>query len=379
MEMRKHKILHIIPTLAFGGAEKICIDLAGQQAKDNEVCICTLRERANSWRVLPNNGIKELTVANSRGRIFCYWNVFKLLAKERPDIVHGHVGGIIYTLLFGIFNLFRRKRIVFVYTFHTLPDKDLTPFHQKILKRQIKYLGVVPVAISAEIKERICDTYGLKPEKVRLVTNGVPLPVTTDDFANVQSMVNSLKLTANTVTYIHVARISAVKNQLLLVNAFNEILRGGADAVLIIIGEVQDQAIFNEIRNLIKDGRIHLLGVKSNVNDFMKCADFLCFTSLYEGLPLAMIEGFANGLVILSTPFSGVGRIITNEQNGLIATGFNTEQYIEIIKKSMELHDDVYNTMSTNAQRTYENLYTLDICVNNYLQIYEGRNLYNMD
>ena len=47
---------------------------------------------------------------------------------------------------------------------------------------------------------------------------------------------------------------------------------------------------------------MHFLGVRTDVSDLINAFDILMFPSLYEGLPLVMIEAQANGLAIVCSP-----------------------------------------------------------------------------
>ena len=63
------------------------------------------------------------------------------------------------------------------------------------------------------------------------------------------------------------------------------------NCVLFLLG---DGTLINEIKEKVKklniENNVKFLGVKSNVNDYLSAADLMLFPSLWEGLPVSLVE-----------------------------------------------------------------------------------------
>jgi glycosyltransferase involved in cell wall biosynthesis len=72
---------------------------------------------------------------------------------------------------------------------------------------------------------------------------------------------------------------------------------------------------------------------KNKVADIYQRSDMLILTSLFEGLPIVVMEMMARGKVILSTAVGGIPDYIENNKNGLLITEANED---EIVAKGVE-------------------------------------------
>lgn len=95
----------------------------------------------------------------------------------------------------------------------------------------------------------------------------------------------------------HVGRFNPQKNHEFLVDVFNEILKVKNDAVLLLIGEgyLWDK-IKDKVNNLGLNENVKFLGLRSDISDLMQGIDLFLFPSLFEGLPVVLVEAQAAGL-----------------------------------------------------------------------------------
>lgn len=94
----------------------------------------------------------------------------------------------------------------------------------------------------------------------------------------------------------HVGRFSPPKNHDFLIKIFKEIIQK-KNAKLFLVGDGNLRGIIeNEIENLDLKENVIFTGVRSDVADLMQAMDVFVFPSLYEGLPVTMVEAQAAGL-----------------------------------------------------------------------------------
>ena len=82
-----------------------------------------------------------------------------------------------------------------------------------------------------------------------------------------------------------------------LIDIFAEIVKQQPDSKLLLVGDGDEkEKIQEKIEKLQLQKNVLLLGARSDVNELMQAMDVFVFPSLYEGLPLTMIEAQAAGL-----------------------------------------------------------------------------------
>jgi len=100
----------------------------------------------------------------------------------------------------------------------------------------------------------------------------------------------------------HVGRFNTQKNHLFLIDIFKEIQKIQINSILLLVGEGD---LMTEVKEKIKfynlENAVYLLGVKSDVSYYLQAMDVFLFPSLYEGLPVTLVEAQAAGLKIIAS------------------------------------------------------------------------------
>lgn len=101
----------------------------------------------------------------------------------------------------------------------------------------------------------------------------------------------------NEFTIGHVGRFNQPKNHPFLLDIFAALLRREPNAVLLLVGGGEDMTkIQAKAQALGVAEHVRFLGIRSDVADLMQAMDVFVFPSLYEGLPVTMVEAQAAGL-----------------------------------------------------------------------------------
>lgn len=366
------KILHFLTSINTGGAEKFCVDLCNTQAaiSENEIYLCVL-DRINEDQPLVKMIDPKVTLIslNKQGgySFKIFYKIYSLLSKFKPDIIHSHSRDLIYASPSILI-----KRIPAIYTVHTMADKQYNKYfrsYMKILFNRFHSL-FTPVAISESVRRTVKETYGVHLEKI--IYNGSSELVISSEVKNVSNYINKLKKDSNTLVFLYIGRISKEKNTLLLVKAFNELLDKDQNICLCIVGYdgtlEQSYLLGCKSENRYPD-KIHFVGRKENIADYLVCADASCLTSNYEGLGIAALEAFSMGVPVLSTPSGGPSELIISNVNGYVSTQISVESYVKILEKFIEkpISDKV------RIKNIYQEKYTMYVCATKYLELCEKK------
>lgn len=95
----------------------------------------------------------------------------------------------------------------------------------------------------------------------------------------------------------HVGRFSHPKNHPFLLKIFTALLKQKSDAILVLVGGGDDMPkIQKKAQMLGIADHVRFLGIRSDVGDLMQAMDVFVFPSLYEGLPVTLVEAQTAGL-----------------------------------------------------------------------------------
>ena len=101
----------------------------------------------------------------------------------------------------------------------------------------------------------------------------------------------------NKFVICNVGRFNAQKNHELIIDIFSLVHKHNPDAVLLLAGSGDlEQRIKLKVNNLGLTDSVRFLGVRSDVNDILLASDVFLFPSLYEGLPVTLVEAQASGI-----------------------------------------------------------------------------------
>lgn len=363
------KIVQILPSLYMGGGEKFAVDLCNELAKDrnNEVILCVLSKVNNSMQLLStiNSNVEFISFEKNVG--FNYKILFKLyqfLKEKKPDVVHTHMRSLIY----ATYSIVRLKT-PFIHTFHTLAHKEAATYLKQILFHMIfAFFNVRPVSITHSVLKSVQKTFGKRYNI--LINNGVSSLRKSDQFANVQLEIDSYKQDKDTKIFMNVARVTKVKNQLLLIETFKKLKKENVNAVLILIGSLSNEIEYaKKCQKTAKDSdNIYFLDEKNNVGDYIYCSDVICMSSLYEGLPLVILEAMSMGKPIISTPVGGIPDVIDSGINGFLSKDMSVEEYSHVIYKIMQ---KTFNN-EKEIEMIFKEKYSMKICKNEYQKLYES-------
>lgn len=125
---------------------------------------------------------------------------------------------------------------------------------------------------------------------------------------------------ADVPTLCAVGRLSPEKNFLHLLRALPALVRDSIPFRLLIIGEGGERQRLAEYIQRKKLGdHVTLLGWQENPYPYMKAADIIVCSSIYEGLSTVVTEALILGKAIVTTPCGGMDELLGSSEYGLIA------------------------------------------------------------
>lgn len=125
---------------------------------------------------------------------------------------------------------------------------------------------------------------------------------------------DSLQLAPDQPLIVSVARLAPQKSLDVLVRAVSSL---SSSAALVVVGEGPLKGdLEREIDALGLTGRVHLVGFRRDVADWIAAADAFALSSIWEGIPLAAQEAILLGTPVVATDVGGMRELISNKVSG---------------------------------------------------------------
>jgi glycosyltransferase involved in cell wall biosynthesis len=314
--MERIKVLHLIPMLGPGGAERVVVQIArGLNPQRFETGVVSLWHRVGSdlEQMLDDSEVRTWYLGKGPGfdgRI--YRRLHRILREYAPDIVHTHL----HVLRYALPSLMLLQRSSCVHTVHNRAEREVEP-RARLLQRYALAKLSTPVAVSTDVKNSLQERYRLP--SCAIIPNGIP----TANYASPSISRGQWRARAgfseDQVLFVCVARLAPQKNHALLLEAFAQGPGRDPLAHLVLIGDGElRQRLIEQSQNLGLTGKVHFLGVRTDIAEALSAMDVFVLSSDWEGNPLSVMEAMAAGLPIVSTAVGGVPEIVRNEVEGLL-------------------------------------------------------------
>ena len=316
----KMRIMFVIDSMYKGGAERVISNLANAMCNDNDVAITTINNLCSNYVL--DDKIKRycLTILDEKKHLFKLINIInkiKNLVKYKrnfkPDIVIAFLPkSCFYTV---ISNFFCKSKII-------LSERNNPEITYKKISYKILMKLLYPKSNGFVFQTE--DAKNFFSKKIQQKCTVIPNPI------NEEFMIKEYNGKRKKVI-VNVGRLDKQKNQELLIRAFTVFASKYPEYRLNIYGEGElRDYLQNVILQCQMENKIHLFGNVNDIKDKIIDAKMFVLSSLYEGMPNALMEAMALGIPSISTdcPCGGPKYLIRNSINGILIQNDNIDELL---------------------------------------------------
>jgi len=353
------RIAHVVDSMEVGGAETLVMQMCRlQREQGHEPCVYAIaalgalgeRMQKEGFAVQPNVG-RHLPDATRK-----FYRIFK---ESHPDVVHLHnptptVYAAMAARMAGV------PRIIS--TRHSLVARP---------RRLIVELKYAFAASFCDWIVGICDatTNNLKSihtvpaRKITRVYNGTT-PLT--------RVAKEQWLPKSGFTLVYVGRLAAIKNHVLLLNAFRTALSLVPSLRLWLVGDGGERKMLESLAGELGiSAQVTFWGEQLDVAPYISAADAFIMSSKSEGVPVSLLQAFSLGVPAIVTDVGGMAEVVRLAKAGLIVSPTDTAAMAEAILR-MASSSAEREQFSKNAEEAFYSCFTLQTMVDAYMELYRN-------
>jgi glycosyltransferase involved in cell wall biosynthesis len=272
--------------------------------------------------------------------LYALWNAYWFCKSNKIDCVFSHTskGGVIGRLAGYFARVPKRIHVIHGFSFHefsSMLNKIVLQRIERVMARfATKLISVNQDDGNFLINSNICERH-----KVYKIHNGVKIPDEAELMGDLDRIrfLGKEEIDHNKKIVLYVGRLDKQKNPIDLISVFSSIQDNSS--LLVIIGE---GPLMNKCKELVnKKGlnqKIKFLGFRTDVNNWYQICSIYVIPSLWEGLPMTLLEAMSFGACCVATNVKGNRECIENGKDGIL---FSPKQPVEFSHAISILLNDI--------------------------------------
>lgn len=347
----KIRVLETIRQGQIGGGESHLLDLVENLDKDVfEPVVLSFTDGPMVER-LRNMGITTHIIHTTKPFDFSKWKqVKKLIESENVQLVHAHGTRAHSNVSWAA----RKLNLPVVYTVHGWSFHDNQPFPLKKLRVLGEKYLTSRASVNISVSQSVHDTgkkYFSGYTSV-VIPNGINQqkfnPART--FKNIRA---ELGIPKDAVLVLFLARFTEQKQPVTMIRAFEKAAAANNQLRLLMVGdgELKSEADALVARSGVKE-KIFMQSFRQDVPDILAAADMYVLPSLWEGLPLGLLEAMAMGKSVIASKADGTKEVLQHNTNGIMVNVESLETEVTNAIIQLAADADLRNRLGEQARAT---------------------------
>ncbi|MCI0418485.1 MAG: glycosyltransferase, partial [Acidobacteria bacterium] len=242
--------------------------------------------------------------------------------QHRPSIVHFNLNnsfGCFFPILAAFFAGVRWRLATEHLAFELASGKRAGIGTKKLVKRIMTFCLHYTVAVSQANKRLLVRDYKIDPIYIKLIRNCIDAGRYRFSAEGRRRLRGEFGISEEQLLVGSVARFSFQKGHEYTVDAVPAILEVFPETRFLFVGDGPErEKIVQKVKSLGLEGKVLFAGERQDIADVLSAMDVFLLSSIFEGLPLSVLEAMAVGLPVVATRVSGTPEAVLHEMTGLL-------------------------------------------------------------
>ena len=314
----KIRVLEAIRQGKVGGGETHILNLVEHMDNSRFEPVVLAFTHGKMMDTLDRMGVNHHVIPSERAFDVSTWNaVRRLMVREKIDLVHVH-GTRANT---NIYWAARMLRLPIIYTVHGWSFHDDQSWWVKRARIFVEkwITRAVNCTISVSGSNQETGTRYIPRFQSVVIPNGINL-TQFDPSRRLGDLRREWGVKPDALVLGFVGRMTAQKDPLALIAAFPAVLRANPRAVLVLVGEgeLKDDARRLAASLGLGENKVVFEKFRTDIPDVLAAMDVFCLPSLWEGLPIGLMEAMAMKKAVLATRVDGSKELVAADVNGVL-------------------------------------------------------------
>lgn len=296
------RIVHNIASLHLGGSQAFVMNMYRNidRSKVQFDFVVTPETKEGFYDEITNLGGKIFSCPRYKGTNHIQYNKWwDDFFNEHPEykVIHGHVRSTASIYL----KIAKRHGLVTIAHSHSTSNGNgISAIVKRIMQLPIRKQADYLFACSDKAGKWLYGEKAITQQNYYMIPNGVDLKRFEFDVNKRNQMRMTLGIKKDMMILGHIGRLSTPKNHKFLLNVFNKYHKINSNSKLLLVGDGElFDCIKEHIDKLNISDAVIMTGSKQNTEYYYQVMDIFVFPSLWEGLPVSVVEAQANGLQCL--------------------------------------------------------------------------------
>lgn len=348
----------------------LLIQLAEELRSRGHQVVPILPTRLKGWLHdhLTDRGFHFDTVELVRGSSWsCTRELMRLLRKHNLDVLHSHeftmaVFGAVASRAVGV------RHVITMHGNQTMMDA----LRRRLALRAAFKMSDATVAVSEDTRRHLTDRLGLSHGAVVTIRNGIPRRYGDPDPVRAE-----FGVVEGSLLILAVGGLHKRKGHALLIESLARLQEEGSVPPwkLVIAGAGPEHAsLLALVRGKRLEEQVHLAGQREDIPSLQIAADIFVMPSLWEGLPLAILEAMLAGTPVIASRTSGIPEAIDHERDGILVEPGNVDDLTLALKRVMA-SEELRTRVGEAGRAKGEREFTIERMADDYECLYYGDGL----
>lgn len=383
MSERKIRVLQLIDNFTMGGAERVVLMLASHLDRNCfDVIPCTLHHSGPLEEEFKTAGL-DYRVLNLKRHSVLTGPLFladmrrmlntlsAALTTLSIDIIHSHLNN---SSLVGIRAARQSGTTRACATVHNIQlgtQRSRWSLRERLMRVSINVVYSQAdrvIAVSDEVSDALHKSTRIPSQHIVTIPNGVD-PHRFQLQQDRATLRQQLALPADRPIIISIGRLTRQKGYPYLLDALAQIPSTERPLSLIVGDGPERQALESQAANLQLTQDIMFLGNRYDIPQLLAAADCFALASLWEGLPLVLLEAMASGLPAVVTEVGGNPQLLKHGETGYLVTAANSAVLSNALRSLLHCPQQRMQ-MGQAARERFEHYFSLNRFIKDHEQLY---------